>query len=98
MIAGSFLYLVGSIGLMRMPDIYTRMHATSVSDTLGAGLLLVGMMITAGFTLITAKLFVILLIILYTGPVATHALARAARYAKVEPILHNAKEAKSSKR
>lgn len=98
MMAGSFLYLVGSLGLMRMPDVYTRMHATSVSDTLGAGLLLIGMMLTAGFSLITAKLLVILLILLYTGPVATHALARAARYAKVEPILHKAKGTKSSKR
>lgn len=92
MLAGSFLYLVGALGLMRMPDVYTRMHATSVSDTLGAGLLLVGMMISAGFTLVTAKLLIILLILLYTGPVATHALARAARYAKVEPVLSDPEE------
>jgi len=98
MIAGSFFYLVGAIGLLRMPDVFTRMHATSVSDTFGAGLLLVGMMIQAGFTLVTAKLFVLLIILLYTGPVATHALARAARFAGVEPQLHDDKGAKSSKR
>ena len=46
MIAGSFFYVVGAIGLLRMPDVFTRMHATSVSDTFGAGLLLVGMMIS----------------------------------------------------
>ena len=96
--AGSFFYLVGTLGLMRMPDVYTRMHATSVSDTFGASLLLVGMMLISGFNLVTAKLVVILLIILYTGPVATHALARAARYAKVEPVLHKSSEKKSSKR
>ena len=95
--AGSFFYFVGSIGLVRMPDVYTRMHATSVSDTFGAALLLIGMMITAGFSLVTAKLLIILLIILYTGPVATHALARAARYAKVEPVLHKSEEGSSSK-
>lgn len=93
--AGAFFYLVGSIGLVRMPDVYTRMHATSVSDTFGAALLLIGMMITAGLSLVTAKLFIILLIILFTGPVATHALARAARYAKVKPVLHEP-EGKSS--
>lgn len=95
--AGSFFYLVGSIGLMRMPDVYTRMHAASVSDTFGAALLLIGMMLTAGFSLVTAKLFIILLILLYTGPVATHALARAARYAKVEPVLHKEGEEPPSK-
>ena len=95
--AGSFFYLVGAIGLMRMPDVYTRMHAVSVSDTFGAGLLLVGMMITAGLSLVTAKLFIILLILLYTGPVATHALARAARYAKVEPVLRKPEEGSPSK-
>ena len=95
--AGSFFYLVGSVGLVRMPDVYTRMHATSVSDTFGAMLLLIGMMITSGLTLVTAKLFIILLILLYTGPVATHALARAARYANVEPVLHKGEEDKPSK-
>ena len=98
MIAGSFFYLVGSIGLWRMPDVFTRMHAVSIMDTFGAGLLLVGMMIQAGFTLVTAKLLVLLIILLYTGPVATHALARAARFAGVEPQLHDEKGGKSSKR
>ena len=97
-LAGSFFYLVGSIGIIRMPDVFTRMHATSVSDTFGAGLLLVGMMFQAGFTLVTAKLFVILVILLYTGPVATHALARAARFAGVEPQVRGARGRKSSKR
>ncbi|MGI9414726.1 MAG: monovalent cation/H(+) antiporter subunit G [Hyphomicrobiales bacterium] len=92
MLAGSFFYLVGSAGLWRMPDVFTRMHATSISDTFGAGLLLVGMMIQAGFTLVTAKLLVLLIILLYTGPVATHALARAARFAGVEPQLHDDKK------
>ena len=96
--AGSFFYVVGLIGLVRMPDVYTRMHAASVSDTFGATLLLIGMMFISGLSLVTAKLFIILLILLFTGPVATHALARAARYAKVEPVLSGNEEATSSKR
>ena len=78
LIAGSVFYVIGALGLYRMPDVFARMHATSVSDTVGAGLMLVGMMIYAGLSLVTLKLAVILLLILYTGPVATHALARAA--------------------
>ncbi len=91
-VAGSALYVIGALGLLRMPDVFTRMHATSVSDTLGAGLLLAGMMVQAGFSLVSAKLAVVLLLLLYTGPVATHAIARAARYAGLEPQLHVDKE------
>jgi len=87
--SGSFFYIVGSIGLMRMPDVFTRMHATSVSDTFGAFLILVGMMLQVEISLVTLRLIIIIAIILYTGPVATHALARAARHAGIAPLLNN---------
>lgn len=87
LIAGSVFYVIGALGLYRMPDVFARMHATSVSDTVGAGLMLVGMMIYAGLSLVTLKLAIILLILLYTGPVATHALARAALHAGLEPMI-----------
>ncbi len=86
-IAGAFFVLVGAIGLMRMPDVFTRMHATSVTETAGAGLLLVGLMLQAGFTLLTLKLFFVLLLFFLTAPVATHALAQAALHAGVTPEL-----------
>ena len=54
--AGSFFLVVGAIGLVRMPDVFTRMHATSVSETLGVGFILGGLMIQGGFTLVTFKL------------------------------------------
>jgi len=84
---GSFFYLVGAIGLVRMPDLFTRMHAASVSETLGAGLLLLAMMLAAGWSLNAAKLAVILGILFFTGPVATHALAQAALTAGLKPQL-----------
>ena len=86
-VAGSFFIVVGAIGLVRMPDVFTRMHATSVTETAGAGLLLIGLMLQAGFTLLTLKLLFVLLLFLLTAPVATHALAQAALQAGVEPIL-----------
>lgn len=87
LVAGGFFYLVGAIGLMRMPDVFTRMHATSVSETLGVGLLILGMLIQAGPTLVAVKLIVILLVLLITAPVATHALARAALHDGEKPLL-----------
>ncbi len=89
LVAGGFFFLVGAIGLNRMPDVFTRMHAVSVGDTLGAGLLVAGMALQAGPTLVTVKLFLILLVIWFTGPVATHALARAALQDKLLPLIAN---------
>lgn len=93
LLAGGFFYLVGTFGMLRMPNLFTRMHASSVCDTFGAGLLLLGMLAQAGFTLVAVKLVVILLLLFFTGPVATHALARAAMHAGVKPDLADAPKA-----
>lgn len=87
LLLGSFFVLVGALGLLRMPDVFTRMHAASVTDTVGAGFLILGMMLQAGLTLVTLKLLFILLLIGITSPVATHALAQAALHMGVEPEL-----------
>jgi len=89
--AGSIFCLIGALGLLRMPDFYTRMHAASLIDTIGAGLLLLGMMLQAGFTLVSVKLVFIGLLLFFTSPTATHALARAARARGVEPKLADKK-------
>jgi multicomponent Na+:H+ antiporter subunit G len=85
--AGGFFVIVSAIGLNRMPDVFTRQHAGSVGDTFGAGLMLVGMMVVAGFSLVTVKLIFLLLFLWFMGPVATHAIARAALQAGEKPIL-----------
>lgn len=86
-VAGSFFVLVGSVGLLRMPDVFTRMHAASVIDTVGAGFLIAGMMLQAGATLISLKLLFIFILFFVTSPVATHALAQAALHAGERPEL-----------
>ena len=86
-IAGAFFILVGAIGIIRMPDVYTRMHAASVMETAGAGLLLTGLMIQAGPTLLARKLAFVLALFLLTAPVAAHAVAQAALSAGQEPQL-----------
>jgi multicomponent Na+:H+ antiporter subunit G len=84
-LAGSFFTVVGAFGLVRLPDVYTRMHAASVTDTLGAGLLVAGLMLQAGFGLVMLKLLFILVLFFFMGPVATHAVAQAALHAGIKP-------------
>lgn len=85
--AGGFFCVTGALGLVRMPDFYTRMHAASVTDTLGAGLILLGLALQAGITLVAVKLLMIGLLIFFTSPTATHALAKAAHARGVKPLL-----------
>jgi multicomponent Na+:H+ antiporter subunit G len=86
-LAGSFFIVVGAFGILRMPELFTRMHAASVIDTMGGGLLILGLMLQTSFDLTTFKLAVIAGLFFFTGPVVTHALAQAALHMKIEPPL-----------
>lgn len=92
LVSGGVFMVISAIGINRMPDVYTRLHAASVADTLGAGLLLAGMMLQAGLSLVTVKLVMILAILFFASPVAGHALARAALAAGVRPHVRNPEE------
>ena len=78
LLIGGFFVVVGGIGVLRMPELYTRMHASGVTDSIAPIMILVGLMFQAGFTLISLKLVAILVFLLLTGPTATNALASAA--------------------
>jgi multicomponent Na+:H+ antiporter subunit G len=84
---GGFFVMVGGIGLLRMPDFYTRMHAGSVTETLGTMLIILGLMMQAGLDLASFKLFTILLFLLFTGPVSAYAMANAANISGLKPQL-----------
>ena len=85
--AGSIFVLIGGFGLIRLPDFYTRLHAAGITDTLGAELILLGLMFQAGLSLVTVKLILISLFIFFTSPTATHAVANAARVMGLKPML-----------
>lgn len=87
LLGGAIFCVIGGVGMLRMPDFYTRMHAASITDTAGMTLMLSGLMLQAGFSLVTAKLVFIMLFLLMTSPTATHALARAALHDGVKPLL-----------
>ncbi|UJS26094.1 monovalent cation/H(+) antiporter subunit G [Thiothrix winogradskyi] len=87
LMGGVFLGFSGVLGLYRFPDFYTRVHAASVTDTLSALCIIAGLVLQAGFTLISVKLGLVLLLLWYTGPVASHALVRSAHLGNLQPLL-----------
>ncbi len=78
LISGIFFFVVGVIGLLRMPDVFTRMHATTKCDTMGAGLIFLGLILWKGFSLVSLMIFVVLLFIWMTNPTAAHYIAKSA--------------------
>ena len=87
LIAGSVFCVIGGIGLLRLPDFFSRTHGAGITDTLGAALVLVGLMFQAGLTLVTVKLVMILVILWLTSPTSTHAIAKAAILSGLKPLL-----------
>jgi multicomponent Na+:H+ antiporter subunit G len=86
LLAGGVFLIIGGVGLIRMPSLFTRLHAASVIDTLGAGFILLGLVLQAGLTLTALKLAVLGLLIVFASPTATHALAKAALARGVDPL------------
>ncbi len=84
---GAAFLIIGGIGILRFPDLYARMHAAGVIDTLGCALLLIGLTFQAGLTLVTLKLLLILVFVQFTSPTATYALANAAYRSGFAPLL-----------
>jgi multicomponent Na+:H+ antiporter subunit G len=85
LLLGGVLTLTGAVGLLRLPSFYTRMHAASVTESLAATLLIIGIMLDTGFTLDSAKLMLLVFIMIIANPTITHALSRAAAHGGVTP-------------
>ena len=85
LIGGGMCVIIGSIGTTRFPDFWSRLHAASITDSAGMLLLVLGMCLQAGFTLITVKLVIIGIFLFITGPTTTHAVANAAWVSGLRP-------------
>jgi multicomponent Na+:H+ antiporter subunit G len=85
-VGGGLFCLAGAVGLLRMPDFYTRVHAASVTDVVGSLAILLGLALQAGLSLVTVKLVFIALLIFFTSPAATHALVKAALERGLKPL------------
>ncbi len=84
-LGGSLFVLVGGIGVLRMPDLYTRIHSASVTEILGPLLVLSGIMVQTGVSLTTGKLLAILLFLILTSPTGAYALTSAAQVSGKPP-------------
>ena len=91
LLTGSAVVVIGAVGIIRMPDFYTRLHPAGVTDTLGASLILLGLILQVGFDLIAIKLLFILLFLFFTSPTSSHATARAAIADGLKPLLFDNK-------
>jgi multicomponent Na+:H+ antiporter subunit G len=92
LVLGGALMLAGSIGLLRLPDFYTRSHSVGNTDTLGVVVVLAGLMVFEGWTQESAKLGLVAIFACLANPVAIHALARAAFRFGIRPRLGRAEE------
>ncbi|UCH53839.1 MAG: monovalent cation/H(+) antiporter subunit G [Pseudomonadota bacterium] len=82
---GCFFAITGGVGILRMPDFYTRLHAAGKVDSLAQALILSGLMVQAGLSLVSVKLLLIIVFLLATTPTATHAVAKAAHLSRLKP-------------
>lgn len=88
LILGAAFCTVGGLGLLRLPDFYTRIHAAGVIDTMGAPLILLGLCIRSGWNLVTVKMLLILGFLLLASATTGHALVKAALAHGLKPLLH----------
>ncbi len=87
LLVGAVLAVIGTVGVLRFPDFYTRLHAASVTDTAAATLAIVGMALLAPSLAVVVKLAVVWLFLFLTGPTSSHALANAAHTAGLQPMI-----------
>lgn len=92
LLSGALFAVTGGIGMLRMPEFYTRIHAASVTDTAGVLLIFGGLLCQAPDMPSAVRLVLVLSFLLFTSPTATHALAKAAKRAGVEPVVADDKK------
>lgn len=85
LVSGGIFVIISTIGMLRFPDFFTRLHAASIADTLGTMLIFAGLILQVGFDLIAIKLLLIFFFVLFTTPTAAHALAKAALHGNLQP-------------
>ena len=88
-VIGVIALVIGSLGLIKLPDVYCRIHAVGMIDTAGASFIILGMIIQQGFSLVSFKLALIGVFLFFTSPIATHAVAQVAHKMGIKPVGRN---------
>ena len=86
---GAISLVIGSLGLLRLPDLFSRTHAVGMMDTAGVGLIILGLMVHEGLTLISFKLALVGIFLFFTSPISTHAVAQGAFRSGMQPVLYD---------
>jgi len=92
LVSGGVVLIIGALGMVRLPDFWARLHAASIIDTMGSGLLILGLMLQAGLSIASLKLLLIGFFIFISTPIAAHALAGVAYDAGVRPSSNEKEE------
>ncbi len=82
---GLVFFFFGTVGMIRFPDIYTRLQASSKCDGAGTVALLIGLILLEGFNIFSLRILIIIFFLLITNPVSTHAIARSAAIRGIKP-------------
>jgi multicomponent Na+:H+ antiporter subunit G len=85
LVSGGLVGIIGGIGIHRFPDFFSRLHAAGITDTLCAALILLGLALQAGLSLVSFKLLLVFAFLIFTSPTASHALANAALHGGINP-------------
>lgn len=91
LILGAFFSIVGGIGIVRFPEFFSRLHGGGITDTMGAGMLIIGLLFQVKHPLVGVKLMMILFFLIMTSPASCHALAKSAISQNVKPTLDDRK-------
>ena len=83
---GVISILIGALGLIRLPDVYSRIHAAGIIDTAGVAFFILGMICLSGWSLVTVKLILIGIFLFFTSPISGHAIARVAHLSGIKPV------------
>ena len=101
LLLGTAALIVGALGLVRLPNLFSRIHAVGMMDTAGVAFITLGMLIHEGFSLISVKLAVVGVFLFFTSPIATHAVAQVAHrsgFSPVTPVKEPRRAKKSAKK
>ena len=89
---GVISLLIGSLGLVRLPDLFSRTHAVGMMDTAGVGFIILGLIVHEGLTLISFKLALVGIFLFFTSPISTHAVAQGAFRGGLRPVLYDPRD------
>jgi len=85
LLCGGFFFLAGTVGLLRFPDVYTRLHALTKADNLGLGFVITGLAVQMETWSVVAKLLLIWALVLVAGASVAYLIAERARQRGIQP-------------